>query len=256
MQRIRQIVRSLLLGACATLLVGGAASAQSPQWSDRAFLNVNLGMQLTANPFVEHIAPIIYSEPASIRAPNAVAGGLTTLDLAGGIRVWKSVGVGAAYTKQGMTENVDVAALVPNPVFFSQSRAASAVTPLRRAETAVHIQALYVVPITPRIDVVLSGGPSLIDFSQDFVSGIEVTEGAAPYTSVAIGNVGKVTRTERLLGVNVGADVTYFLTTLAGAGCAIRYTSGTVTTQQGDGSTIDLSRGGFQVAFGARIRLR
>ena len=213
-------------------------------------------MQLTANPFEEHIVPIIYSESASITAPHGVEGGLTTLDLAGGVRVWKSVGVGAAFTKLAMTENVDVAALVPNPVYFNQPRAASKVTPLQRAETFVHIQALYVVPITPRIDVALSGGPSLIDFSQDFVSGIEVTEGADPYVSVAIGNVRTVTRTERIVGVNVGADVTYFLTSLAGVGGTIRYTSGTVTTRQGDGGTIDLSRGGFQVAFGARIRLR
>ena len=238
------------------IVAGAPAYAQSTQWSDRAFLNVNLGMQLTANPFEEHIAPIIYSEPASISAPHAVEGGLTTLDLAGGVRVWKSVGVGATYTKLGMTENVDVAALVPNPVYFNQPRAASKVTPLKRAETAVHIQALYVVPVTPRIDVVLSGGPSVIDFSQDFVSGVEVAEGADPYVSVAIGSVQTVTRNERVVGMNVGADVTYFLTSLAGVGGTIRYTSGTVTTQQGDGSTIDVSRGGFQVAFGARVRFR
>ena len=256
MQRVPPVARSLLLGGFATLLAGAPVCAQSTQWSDRAFLNINLGLGLTAKPFEEHIAPIIYSERAAITAPHEVTGGLTALDVAGGVRVWRSVGVGATYTKLGRTENVDVAALVPHPVYFNQPRAASKVTPLRRTETAVHIQALFVVPVTPRIDLALSGGPSLINISQDFASGLEVTEGADPFVNVAIGNVRTVTRTGRLVGVNVGADVTYFLTSLAGVGGTIRYTSSTFATRQGDGSTIDLSVGGFQVAFGARIRFR
>jgi len=255
MQRLRQIAGSVLVGLCAGL-ASAPAHAQSNAWRDRAFLDVNAGMQLTENPFEEHLAPVIYSERGSITVPHAGNARWTTVDLGGGVRVWKSLGVGATYAKLGFTENVTVGALVPNPVLFNQSRTASKVTPAQRNETAVHIHGLYVIPVTPRIDVMLAGGPSLIELSQDFVTGVELSEGAEPFVTVAIGNVLTVSRTQRIFGFNGSAGVTYFLTPLVGVGGTIRYSSGGVTTQQGDGRAVDLSRAGFQLLFGARVRFR
>jgi hypothetical protein len=255
MQRVRQITGSLLVGLCA-LLGPLPAHAQAGTWSDRAFLDVNAGKQLTGKPFEEHLAPIIYSERGSITVPHLGNARWTTIDFGGGVRVWKSVGAGATYTRLGYTEDVTVAALVPNPVLFNQTRAASKLTPLQRNETALHLHGLYVIPVTPRIDVMVAGGPSLISLSQDLVSGLELSEGAEPYVTVAVGNVQTVTRTERILGFNGSAGVTYFVTPLVGVGGTIRYSSGSVAMEQADGRSIDLSRAGFQVSFGARVRFR
>ena len=47
----------------------------------------------------------------------------------------------------------------------------------------------------------------------------------------------------------------YFLTPLVGVGLTLRHVSGAVQFPQGTGS-IGLDAGGFQIGFGARIRLR
>ena len=274
MQLVRRIAGSALAGLCTTLLVAAPAAAQITEppaapktapaptyvedtvWRDKAFLDVNVGMRLSANPFEEHLTPIIYSERGSITAPHEVSARWTLVDLAGGVRVWKSVGVGGTYAKFGVAEEVNVGARVPNPVLFNQTRSATKVTPLERSETAFHIHALYVRPVTPRIDIMLSAGPSLIKVSQDLVSGIELSEGDAPFTTVAIGNVLTVTRTQQIFGLNFGIGGTYFMTPLVGVGGTLRYVVGSVAAEQIDGQSIDLSLGGFQLAFGARVRFR
>jgi len=256
MPRFDTLATPILIGLCSTLLVSSPARAQSTEWSDRAFVNVNLGYQLTARPFEEQLAPVIYSERALIGVAHAGDGGKLTLDLGGGVHLWKNLGVGGAFTKFAATETPTVNARIPNPAFFNQPRAASKAAPFQRAESAIHIQALYVVPVTSRIDVALSGGPSLIDVQQDFVQSIEVAEAGPPFTTVAIGNVLLLTRDVRAFGFNAGADVTWFVTPLVGVGVTARYVRGSVTTPLSDGSPIDLVVGGFQVGLGARIRLR
>ena len=74
--------------------------------------------------------------------------------------------------------------------------------------------------------------------------------------TVAIGNVLTVTREQRVFGLNFGMGGTYFMTPLVGVGGTLRYTTGSVSTELGDGGAVDLSLGGFQLAFGARLRFR
>jgi hypothetical protein len=274
---VRRIAGTVLAVLCALLLASAPVAAQSRDpsaappvpppapppayvedsvWRDKAFLDVNVGMRLTSNPFEEHISTIIYSEPASISAAHEVSARWSLVDLAGGVRVWKSVGIGGAYAKFSVAEDVNVGARVPNPVLFNQTRSATKVTPLERNETAFHFHALYVRPVTPRIDVMLSAGPSVIQVSQDLVTGIELSEGDAPFTTVAIGNVLTVAQTERIFGLNFGIGGTYFMTPLVGIGGTLRYVTGSLAAQQIDGQSVDVPLGGFQLAFGARVRFR
>ena len=278
MSRVRRIVGTVLVGLCTVLLLAASAAAQiSDQapapasapapapapayiedtvWRDKAFLDVNTGMRLTSSPFDERIATIIYSEPASISAPHEGGARWSLVDLAGGVRVWKSVGIGATYARFSATEDVLVGARVPNPVLFNLTRSATKLTPMERNEKAFHFHALYVRPVTPRIDVMLSAGPSVIQLSQDLVTGIELSEGEAPFTTVAIGNVKTLALTERVIGLNFGIGGTYFVTPLIGVGGTLRYVTGSLSAQQVDGQSIDVPLGGFQLAFGARVRFR
>jgi hypothetical protein len=273
---VRRIAATVLAVVCTTLLAAAPAGAQingpapppapaaapppayveDAVWRDKAFLDVNVGMRLTSNPFEERISTIIYSEPASISAAHDVSARWSLVDLAGGVRVWKSVGMGATYSKFSVAEEVIVGARVPNPVLFNQTRSATKVTPLERNEKSFHFHALYVRPVTPRIDVMLSAGPSVIQVAQDLVSGIELSEGDAPFTTVAIGNVKTVTVTERVIGLNFGIGGTYFMTPLVGIGGTLRYVTGSLSAQQIDGQSVDVPLGGFQLAFGARVRFR
>lgn len=238
------------------LLVATPARAQTTAWSDRAFLTVNFGLQITTRPFTEQVTPVIYTERALISAPHLGEGGALTLDIGGGARIWRNIGVGGVYTKFAATETVTVDARVPHPSFFNQPRGATKAAPFQHDESAIHIQAIFVMPLSARLDVALSGGPSFIDVRQDLVQSIEVAEAAAPFTTVAIGNVALLTRNVNVTGMNFGADVTWFMTPLVGIGMTARYVVASTTVPSSSGGPVDLDAGGFQFGWGARIRLR
>jgi hypothetical protein len=238
------------------LLVATAAAAQPTEWSDRAYANVSLAFQLTARPFDDRVTPVIYTERALIAATHPVAGRRLTLDTSGGIRLWRNVGAGAALTKFAATDELTVVARVPHPALFNQPRTAAKAAPFQRAESAIHVHAVYVLPIASRFDVMLSGGPSFIRLQQDLVEKIEVAEAGPPFSTVAIGNVGVVTRQVWTRAIHGGADVTWFLTPVVGFGFSARYVKGSAATQLGDGTPIDVDVGGLQIGWGARIRLR
>ena len=265
-------IRTAVLGACILWLTAAPATAQPavpkpalPQpatttpteWRDRAFLNVNLGFQMTDRPFDEAVTPIIYGERASVAATHPVAGKRLTLDIGGGVRLWRSLGVGGALTKFSSEETSTVVARVPHPTLFNQPRLASKDAPFNRKESAIHIDAVYVKPITPRVDVMVAGGPSILTVTQDLLQRIDVAEGGPPFTTVGIGNVAKTTRDVRTYGFHVGGDVTWFVTPLVGIGVGVRYVMASLSTTLTDGTTpIDIDAGGLQIGWGARIRLR
>jgi hypothetical protein len=250
------LVPFTLIGACATVLAAATAQAQSTDWIDKAYVNVNVALQLTARPVDEQLAPIIYSERAAIGASHAGSGGLLTLDVGGGVRLWRNLGAGATFTKFAAAESLNVTARVPSPTLFNQPRTASAVAPIERSDSAIHFQAVYLLPISPRIDLALSAGPSLISVQQDLISGIELQEAAPPATGVAIAKVATLTRQGTIVGVNAGADITFFLTPMLGVGATGRYARGTLATTLSDGRPVDLDAGGLQLGFGVRVRIK
>jgi hypothetical protein len=56
------------------------------------------------------------------------------------------------------------------------------------------------------------------------------------------------------VGVNVGADVTYMVTDLIGAGVLLRYAKSTAEVSAADSQSVDVDAGGFQFAVGVRVR--
>jgi hypothetical protein len=232
------------------------AAAQTTDWSDRAFLNVNMTLQMTAAPFDENLAPIIYAERAVLSASHPNDDSQFAIEPAGGIRIWRNLGVGAALTRRGLTETITVRALVPHPVLFNQPRVASKDAPFERSDFAVHAHALLMLPVHPRLDVALSAGPSFMRVRQDIVRTIEVAESGAPFIAVAIGNVPVISREADTIGFNAGADITWFLTPIAGIGVTTRFTRGYASTTLTDGSSLDLELGGLQIGFGARLRFK
>ena len=145
---------------------------------------------------------------------------------------------------------------MPHPTLFGQPRFVSVDTPLNHSEWALHLDALYVVPISPRLDLTVFGGPSFVSVTQDLVTNIQIGESSPTFATVDIAKVGTVTETERALGFSVGGDVTYFLTRLIGVGATMRYVSAAVDFPVAGGGTARDDAGGLQIAFGARIRMR
>jgi hypothetical protein len=243
-------------GACFTLWAVSSASAQTTEWSDRAFINVNMAFQMTSAPFDENLAPVIYAERAVLSASHPNKDNQFAIEPAGGVRIWRNLGVGAALTKRSVAETTTVRALIPHPILFNQPRVASKDVPFERSDFAVHAHALLMIPVHPRLDVALSAGPSFIRVSRDVLRTIEVAETGPPFVAVGIDSAAVISREADTIGLNAGADVTWFLTRVAGIGITTRYTRGYAPTTLFDGSPLDLDVGGLQVGFGARLRFR
>lgn len=260
MPAVRSVMRHLKTAWCLcvcglALFPATRASAQIHGWEDRAFLNVNLAIQPAARPFTDVLTPVIYTQRASVVSTHPVPGGALPLEVAGGVRLRGSLGVGLGYTKFGLTEVAGVAAQIPNPVASNAARTASASAEVTRADTAFHLLAVWLVPITDHMDIAFSGGPSLIWVKQDRVSDVTIAEDSPTFATVAISKVGVAGYKDRVLGMHGGVDVTYFLTPMIGVGGAVRYVRG--SSQIGatnDGTAIDV--GGLQLGLGIRVRVR
>jgi len=110
--------------------------------------------------------------------------------------------------------------------------------------------------VTDRLDIAVTGGPSLVTISQDLVSGIMIEENSPTFATVGIAKVVLASQTATALAFNVGADVTYFLTPMIGVGVTVRHAGGSVELSQTGGGTVTLDPSGFRFGFGARIRIR
>ena len=138
-----------------------------------------------------------------------------------------------------------ITASVPHPLFHDRPLRTSATADgLKHSEKAVHLQALWTMPVTDKIDASFSIGPSFINVSQELVSGITVAAGTQNSTPVI------ETQSGTAKGFHVGADLSYMLNPRYGVGGFIRYVGGSVDLP----SAPDLKVGGFQVGGGARLR--
>ncbi|HJZ70600.1 MAG TPA: outer membrane beta-barrel protein [Vicinamibacterales bacterium] len=238
------------------LALAASAAAQAQPWEDKMYINANLGFDLTSRSFTESLTPVIYDERAAITTTHTIDSGLTPIDVEGGVRIWRSVGVGGGFTRRTQTETATVDARVPHPTLFGQPRFASLGTPLEHTEWAIHLHAVYVLPLSPRLDVAVRGGPSYFSITQDLVTNIQIAEESPTFSTVTIAKVGATPHTEYTFGYSAGGDVTFFLTRMLGVGATIRYVSASVDFPVVGGGTATYDAGGLQLAFGVRIRTR
>jgi hypothetical protein len=236
-------------------MLGSATSAQAQMlaWEDFGYAAFNFGLQAGTQQFEEISSPLIYGETATIVVPHEVTGG-AFIDFAGGIRVWRNLAIGIGYTSSGDSEEATLLAQIPNPAFFNQPRSATAPTgEMEHHESAVHLQFLWMFPITNEFELAAVVGPSFYSIKQDFVSNLGITEGAPPYTTVTISSVELTEESERATGFTFGLDGTYLFTPNVGAGAFLRYSSAEAEMQT-SGGIVTVEAGGFQFGFGARFR--
>jgi hypothetical protein len=125
---------------------------------------------------------------------------MTPIDIGGGARIAGNLGAGGAFTQFPETE-----------------------TAPGRTEKAIHLHAVWMLPISQKLDVAVLGGPSIVY--------VEQTSELASLT-------------ERAFGWHVGGDGTYFLTPTVGIGGMLRYVS----------APENLDFTGLQFGMGVRLR--
>lgn len=233
-----------LLTGLACGVIPAAAQAPGPA-TQKAFVNVNFGGQFSDRTINATVTTPVYEETATLSSTTKVSGG-ALFDISAGYRVYGDFFAALAITAFGDSTDADYTASVPNPTFFDRPLASSGqIGDLKRREVGFHPQIVWAYPLTDKVDLAVSLGPSFVRLSQDVLQSLTVPAG----TQTGIPNVGREKATA--VGVHFGADVTYTITPRYGAGVFFRYVNASADLP----SLEDAKTGGAQLGVGARIRL-
>jgi hypothetical protein len=229
----------------ASVIVPASAVAQM-KWTDQAYATLSVGGQAGSHTLTTQTPFDLYEETGTLTTSQKVGGG-AFVDIGGGYKVWRNLVVALTFSHTGSSSDVGVAAQVPDPVFSDHLRPATAtLSDAKHSENVVHINAVWMVPVTDKIEVGVLAGPSVLMIKQGLSSGVTVTEPAP-----TVNNVTSTTAKKTTGGFDLGVDVTYLLTKKIGAGLLARYTVGSVKLPD---ATKSLTVGGFQFGVGARYR--
>lgn len=204
------------------------------------FAHINLGFQSQRQDFRQGARFPLYDETASWDTFHELEGG-ATLDIGGAVGLRKlspwlrDVSAGLTYTARSThRRDVVVDVQVPHPIFTDTLRAVAATVPdFQHSERAVHVQALYRLPVTPDISAVFFGGPSIFWVRDEFIEVLTVAEAGGDLSSVNVEAV-RAGQREVAGGFNVGVEGRYiFLRDRSfmrevGVGALVRYSRGSV----------------------------
>lgn len=259
MRRLPMVMATgLILIGATTAMAQTQTPAGVPPAAGRFTIFLNGGAQSATQDISRSSTFTLYEEQAQIDiAQNDIkAGGF--LEVGGSFRFWKGFGAGASYTSVKSKGDGTITGSIPHPLLFDQFRSVnSSASDLKHKEQAVHVFALLNIPLTEKLDVTVSAGPSFFNISQDFVRNVTISE-TPPFTSVTLDSVDLVTIKQNGTGFNVGADATYLIARVMwfdlGVGAMARYTRGEANFEVTDGESVKIKGGGFQFGGGVRVR--
>jgi hypothetical protein len=226
-------------------------AAAQMAWGDRAFVNVNIGQQWMGQTVGTSGGLVVYEEQA-LWESNLEVDDSIVFDASAGYRVWKNLALAVGFSSTSDSHDSTLEASIPDLLLFDSPHSSSVpVTGLERSERAIHVSAVWMLPVTDKFDVAFVAGPSFFTVKQDFVSGMTVTPGGT-----TVGSVERSTIDGSATGYHVGIDGTFRVVNFGAAGLGIgamaRYSNAKVdapTTAVGS-----LDAGGFHGLVGLRFR--
>jgi hypothetical protein len=287
MRTLKLLVLGVLFVFCTTLTVSAQAQAPeqpqapapqapaqptpAPQADNNGrffrslefFFNVNMGGQSREQTFTDSSTFDIYGEKGAIASAHSIGGG-TLFDTSVGVRAWRGLGLGVAYTTVLNKNDATVSVRVPSPIVFGLNRTASATaTALEHSENVVHLQFMWTLPVMRKLDLTVMAGPSFYTVRQTIatVQAPADIRDVAPFTSVSITQLSVTDVKDSPVGFNVGADASYYVVTIKGIGIGIggfvRYSAADLDLPITAGLTRDntsLKAGGQQGGAGLRLK--
>jgi hypothetical protein len=221
------------------------ASAQTMQWTDKGYVSVNGGAQTGSHDLASSSSFPLYDETATTSSTQTVKGG-GYFDIGGAYRVWGNLLAGVTFSRVTSDATVQITGSIPDLVFTDRPRNVTASAPsAEHDENAIHIDAIWMIPVANKLDVGVFGGPTIFMIKQDTVTTLTVTE-PGPTITAPFTEVSKTTA-----GVNFGVDVQYLVHKKIAVGGVARYSWGSATIE---GATDKLTVGGFQLGVGGRFR--
>ena len=244
-------MRTLCLTFTLALSVAASATAQTV-WSERVHISLNGAFQATTNDFSDRFEFERYLETGSTDVDYPIQGGFI-FDAGAGFRFWKNLAAGVSVSYFTRDDVASTTTSVPHPFFFNQPREVTGdATGVKRSETAVHVQAMYLIQSGRRLRLVLSGGPSFFNVEQDLVTEVTIIE-TFPYDTAAFGAAQKSRKKGSAVTFNVGADVMWMLNRTLGDGGLVRYSRASVDLDATGNRTISVDAGGVYAGGGIRL---
>jgi hypothetical protein len=231
-----------VLAVCAAMLAATPAQAQGG--GDRAFLNVGVGAQPQRRSVTASETFPLYDETATVAAVQHIANG-ALIEIGGGMRMARGLAVGAAFSMFGRPGGGTLTASVPDPVFYSRPTTVAAdASDLQHKERSIHVQAIWLVPVSPRFDISLSAGPSFIRVSQELATA-SVASGTPSAT------VTRAIESGTAVGVNAAFQGNVMFAPRYGVGIFFGYAGGSLDLPDAKGFRVGGLRTG--VALQARF---
>jgi hypothetical protein len=216
------------------------------KWTDKGFVNVSVGGQAGSHTVETSSSFDLYDEQAHVTTTQKVKGG-ALFDINAGYKVWRNLAFAVGYSRTSSKADAAVSASIPDPRLFDSPRSITAsAADLKHTEQAINLMGVWMVPVTDKIDVGASFGPTIFMVKQDIPSTLTVAEPGPTVSGLTTTSADKTTA-----GINLGVDVTYLVTKRVGVGGLARYTWGSVDLA---GATKSLTVGGFQIGAGVRLR--
>jgi hypothetical protein len=250
-----QVIRFLIPATFALVLLPQAALAQWGQWTDRVLIGINGAAQLTSGTMDDSFE---YDHPYGAQRERASV--VTTYDVPTGavfdggvaIRLAGNLGVGVTVSVASSTGDLAVRALIPHPFYFEQFREVEGAVAARHGETTIHVQAVYVVPLSPKMKMTVAAGPSRFSVEQRVARSVTVSE-TFPFDTAAFADAPLETVKNEAWGFNVGVDVAWMFTNHLGVGGLVRFARANATLAPADRDSFDMEVGGLYAGGGARI---
>ena len=234
-------ISALMIGM--TLAFASVAAAQN-MLDGKLFIDVNGGAQTQSRTLDSSFSIPIYGQTASVSTTATIpSGGI--FDFRVGYKVITNIGVAVGVSTYSGTGATAGAASVPSPIFFNRPLAVTIPeSPADRKERSVYLVFVGFVPITDKVELNLSIGPTFIRVKQPLIASVSIPNGTQ--------NVNPSIQTQEgtAKGVNVGADLSYMFLKQVGAGVFMRYNGGSLDLE----SASDVKAGGFQIGIGGRLR--
>ena len=232
-----------------------AVFGQGEPNASRGLASINAGTQVSTQTLFDTVTFIEFLENGTFQSRQELGSG-PVIDAGVSVALWRGLGVGVAVSTFQATDSAAVSLDVPHPFFFGRGRTFSDTVDLTRRTVAVHVAATYAIPTDGRIRVVLSGGPSIFNLSQDMVADVQFQD-VFPFDTFVDPRATIQTESEIALGYNAGVDVGVRIGSWWGVGFLLRYTRGTVDlmpsgTRTGF-RTIGTDVGGLHVGGGLRL---
>ena len=261
---MRKSLVAALLAACVPTVLSAqtptpsqtkpATRTQSPYPAPaKYFVHLHGGAQAGSQDMSRTTDFTLYDEAARFESDQESGGG-GLIDIGGAARLYRNYGVGISYAQFGSSGDAAFSGSLPHPLFYDQPRSFSGSAAVEHKERAVHVQALWFIPFTDKVDFTVGLGPSFFTAEQGFARSFEFGETPPDFSSVTIDTVEVVTAKESGVGFNLGGSMTYAINPRIGASAMMRYSRGSLNFGLGSGQTVEGDAGGFQIGVGIGYR--